>query len=636
MPRNHPKVEAEYEESESEVEENLEEGDTDYELCPICCLPFADFGVFDCGHFACGCCALRVRTYAAQHQCPVCRQNFDQVFLFSELPPEVKDTFDKSLLSTVRLTLNKQLHCLVHGPEENDYVNKLQSFVCPVEACWKDGCQEPFDALSMLHAHLNVDHGVKYCTLCFEHRPAFLPEQITYTNGEYDRHLYGTCAKDSPSFQGHPQCLFCKRRFYDADLLLKHMLQNHYSCDVCNRGEFIFTFYKDRGSLVKHFSAMHRLCEHPDCRALDELMRVYADEIELQAHIQRAHGVARPVSLEALGFHFSMFDRVSSNMGENPASSASTHATRIVFDFVTTKQEVDLLPTKTHLRVLRDNAMWVPESSCVVPPWYFPPEEAAFRHAPKLPVRQPSTLAPLSPVKPLPANATAQPTQSTPAERVEIAEFVEPRTCEEYANILREKMRRYLTQDKFEQMKEHSVAFLGNKMLATEYYNRLTELFTAEQLDDTFPSLSGSLKNDMKREALVAARRMLTCREEQQRRSQQQEQEKERIAAERSAQKKNAWQKKKKGVEDTTDGVDANRAASRGDRKVWGKAATPPISPPPMLDDQDFPALAGGRRSAAGPAPPTGTWGKRILQRPATTTASRHGPSVTFTKNRRN
>jgi hypothetical protein len=54
----------------------------------------------------------------------------------------------------------------------------------------------------------------------------FIPEQQVYNKGELDRHLKsgdvsGPLAESG--FKGHPQCRFCRRRFYGDNELFLHM-----------------------------------------------------------------------------------------------------------------------------------------------------------------------------------------------------------------------------------------------------------------------------------------------------------------------------------------------------------------------------------------------------------------------------
>ena len=77
----------------------------------------------------------------------------------------------------------------------------------------------------------------------------FVPEQVLYTRGELDRHVHigdveGPLAESS--FQGHPMCRFCKRRFFGENELFNHMHQQHEQCFLCKRANpNKFVYYRD-------------------------------------------------------------------------------------------------------------------------------------------------------------------------------------------------------------------------------------------------------------------------------------------------------------------------------------------------------------------------------------------------------
>lgn len=184
-----------------------------------------------------------------------------------------------------------------------------------------------------------------YCDICLRNRPAFLCEQMLYSSRSLDQHIDGKCVYDSQSFTGHPECRFCKRgtRFYDGEALLKHMLQAHYSCDLCNRGQFIFTFYRNRDSLIQHFERHHKLCDHPDCSSVDPMARVFANDIELAVHKQRVHGVKSRVLFEAGVSDPHEMTHVgdpASQHGDAPATGSNTNVIYITFDYNTHRQTV--------------------------------------------------------------------------------------------------------------------------------------------------------------------------------------------------------------------------------------------------------------------------------------------------------
>lgn len=61
------------------------------------------------------------------------------------------------------------------------------------------------------------------------------------------------------SFKGHPQCGFCRKRFYSDGELYSHMQRDHFTCHICQRAEpDKFVYYADYPKLEEHFRASHR------------------------------------------------------------------------------------------------------------------------------------------------------------------------------------------------------------------------------------------------------------------------------------------------------------------------------------------------------------------------------------------
>jgi E3 ubiquitin-protein ligase ZNF598 len=342
--------------------------------CLVCAEPCTILGVFaNCGHFLCYSCTLRIHALDSKG-CPVCRVASAQVYITQRAPKE-EDGFDVDveLADMKEATLcihDKKLKCLIDSQKLAEHVRKLYEYTCPLAQCWRNGQQEPFVQEQMLRDHLLYDHQLRYCRICLKDRHVFLSEQHVYTEKEYDQHLSGRCTIDSSSFQGHPPCKFCNNeRHYDGEHLLKHMQHAHFSCDVCNRGEFTFTYFKNRDKLLEHFQRAHKLCDHSDCAHMDPMLRVFHSDLELQAHRQRAHNIGSRsgVSLDALGFRFSYAADAPNNNGSLPFGStapstavpstgASTHALRIMFDHVSRREEVDTMPNVTSSAAANHNS----------------------------------------------------------------------------------------------------------------------------------------------------------------------------------------------------------------------------------------------------------------------------------------
>jgi hypothetical protein len=344
--------------------------------CTVCGDAIAAFGVFDCGHFACHKCALRVRrtirkeehnnlqqgrrprgngagvdddaTAAAEAAvgrssssgatCHVCRQDITTLCI-TEMRPARPDTlmFDKpqlAQLATIDATHSKRflpLKCLVTSDACAARLLALIDYVCPFDQCWNVDpssgrrSQQPFVSFDQLQRHLRSDHGVRFCEVCVAHGYSFLSELPTYSTSEMHQHTHGVCgAKDVSAFSGHPMCNFCHNKLlYDGDAMLEHLKRVHWVCDFCNINTYKFTYYNDRAALLRHWEADHKLCTHADCAQLDAAARVFASDLDLSRHMLVAHNVRQTVSLESLGFRMAGSDLSGLSGGGGGGSSSS-------------------------------------------------------------------------------------------------------------------------------------------------------------------------------------------------------------------------------------------------------------------------------------------------------------------------
>ncbi|KPA83141.1 hypothetical protein ABB37_02838 [Leptomonas pyrrhocoris] len=318
--------------------------------CLICAEPCRAICVFPCGHHICYSCGLHIHTLS-HGKCPVCRVASTEMPIITQYVSAEEEQYSEEEMAKMRkvVVTDRKLQCVIDSPRLAIEISKLYEHLCPMEGCWKDGRQDPFIEMAMLKDHLKVDHDLAYCEVCLKHRPAFLCEQYAYNEAALQRHREGSCAGDRSSFTGHPSCRFCQRanRFYDGEALLKHMQQQHYTCDVCNRGQFTFTFYATRQKLDQHFQTCHKICDHPDCANLDLMMRVFGNEIDLMVHKQRVHGMKTKAT-----FSPAMFGEASSGPsgapGSAPATASNANVIQITFDHVFRVETVEMMPTRTN------------------------------------------------------------------------------------------------------------------------------------------------------------------------------------------------------------------------------------------------------------------------------------------------
>ena len=81
----------------------------------------------------------------------------------------------------------------------------------------------------------------------------FIPEQIAYSKTDLERHMRSgdlTGPMAESGFKGHPQCRFCRRRFYGDNELFAHMQSAHEQCFLCRRARpDRYVYYKDYNEL---------------------------------------------------------------------------------------------------------------------------------------------------------------------------------------------------------------------------------------------------------------------------------------------------------------------------------------------------------------------------------------------------
>ena len=144
-----------------------------------------------------------------------------------------------------------------------------------------------------LHRHVKSVHHKIMCDLCTRNKKVFTHEHELFTIQELRKHeKFGDDnpgAIDQSGFRGHPECGFCRQRFYGDDELYTHCRDKHERCHICDRrysGQQQ-QYYVDYNSLELHFKKDHFLC--PDRECLDKKFEVFESEIDLKAHQLEAH-----------------------------------------------------------------------------------------------------------------------------------------------------------------------------------------------------------------------------------------------------------------------------------------------------------------------------------------------------------
>ena len=163
-----------------------------------------------------------------------------------------------------------------------------------------------------LHRHVRAVHHKKICDLCSRHKKVFTHEHVLFTDQELNKHMRkgddNPGAVDQSGFKGHPECGFCRQRFYGDDELYVHCREKHERCFICDRRGGQPQYYVDYNSLELHFRKDHFLCMEKVC--LDKKFVVFPSEIDLKAHQLEEHGdtLSKDVRRDARVVDISSFD----------------------------------------------------------------------------------------------------------------------------------------------------------------------------------------------------------------------------------------------------------------------------------------------------------------------------------------
>ena len=164
----------------------------------------------------------------------------------------------------------------------------LLRYNCPEASCdiacwgWPD-----------LHRHVKSLHRKVMCDLCTRNKKVFTHEHELFTVAELRKHeKFGDDnpgAVDQSGFKGHPECGFCRQRFYGDDELYTHCRDKHEKCHICDRRNHgrQQQYYVDYESLEIHFRKDHFLCADQEC--LDKKFVVFESEMDLKAHQLQVH-----------------------------------------------------------------------------------------------------------------------------------------------------------------------------------------------------------------------------------------------------------------------------------------------------------------------------------------------------------
>lgn len=274
------------------------------DVCFICASEITHSSVAPCNHQTCHVCALRWRALFKDRHCVVCRAPADFVVFTDDSTKRFEEFKDSEVAkSDENLGIKFETATIYH-----DTCFLLQ-YNCPVTDC-DAACR----AWPDLHRHVKLKHGRVMCDLCTRNKKAFTHEHQLFTFGELRKHeRFGDDnpgAVDQSGFKGHPECGFCRQRFYGDDELFSHCREKHEKCFLCERrnGGRQPVYYHNYEDLERHFGKDHLPCLDPECQT--EKFVVFDSEMDLKAHqlSRHANGLSKDVRRDARVVDMSGFE----------------------------------------------------------------------------------------------------------------------------------------------------------------------------------------------------------------------------------------------------------------------------------------------------------------------------------------
>lgn len=278
--------------------------DADVEVCFICASPVSHNSVAPCNHRTCHICALRLRALYKTKACAHCRTEAPNVIFTDEAEKRYEEYGAKDFFQT-----DGNLGISYEKQEIFEDTVLLLRYNCPDENCdvacmgWPD-----------LHRHVRSVHHKVMCDLCTRNKKVFTHEHELFTHQELKRHeKFGDDnpgAVDQSGFKGHPECGFCRQRFYGDDELYAHCRDRHERCHLCDRrtGGQNPQYFQNYEALEQHFNKEHFPCIDSEC--LEKKFVVFDSEMDLKAHQLESHpnGLSKDARRDARRVDLSSFD----------------------------------------------------------------------------------------------------------------------------------------------------------------------------------------------------------------------------------------------------------------------------------------------------------------------------------------
>ncbi|KAI8328664.1 hypothetical protein BD560DRAFT_441782 [Blakeslea trispora] len=258
-----------------------DDDDTEGEVCFICTRPIDYYALAPCDHRTCHLCTLRLRALYGTKNCAYCKVEAKRV-VFTVDSEKLYESYKRQ--DTPYYDKKYDIRFETEAMFEEAQV--LMQYNCPDQ-----DCESAFENWNELKRHVKQAHDRTCCDLCLRNKKIFSHEHTLYTQAQLQKHYRQGDASfnkdDETGFTGHPECVFCKTRFYGPDELYEHCRDKHEQCHLCVRHGIQHQYYADYHSLEKHFNKEHYLCQYREC--LDNKFVVFDTDIDLKAHEMKEH-----------------------------------------------------------------------------------------------------------------------------------------------------------------------------------------------------------------------------------------------------------------------------------------------------------------------------------------------------------
>ncbi|KAI9030830.1 hypothetical protein CLU79DRAFT_731682 [Phycomyces nitens] len=255
------------------------------ELCFICTEPIVTYAVSACDHRTCHLCAVRLRALYGIRQCAYCKAE-QKTVVFTKDPEKPFEAYSREDTPF----FDKKLKGRFEDQETYQDILLLQQYNCPEPDC-KIACENGWGELKK---HVKKAHDLMPCDLCTQNKKIFSHEHTLYTYAQLQKHCKqgdkGLAKDDDTGFKGHPDCHFCRTRFYGNDELYEHCRDKHEQCHLCVRHGVQHEYFANYDSMEKHFKRDHHICQYREC--LDKKFVVFETDIDLKAHEVEEHGAS--------------------------------------------------------------------------------------------------------------------------------------------------------------------------------------------------------------------------------------------------------------------------------------------------------------------------------------------------------